>query len=133
MKITCLIVAAIVGIYATVQAAPVESVESARASVALQKVETFFSEKAVQDQLTALGISNQQVQNRLASLSDAQLEQVAAQVDMLKAGGTIQGGYPYPFGPVGCVVRQTFRTIQHVIQFLFCWTDIKTTHGRDLT
>jgi hypothetical protein len=125
MKITCLFVAAILGIYATAQAAPVESVESARATVALQKVEGFFSEKAVQDQLVALGVTRDQVQARLAQLTDTQLEQVAAQVDLLKAGGTVQGGNPSRLGPIGCVVRQIRVTVQHVMQFLFCWDDIR--------
>lgn len=132
MKIICLFVAAIVSVSVTVQAAPVESVESARATVALQKVETFFGEKLVQDQLIALGVTSEQVQARLAQLSDAQLEQIAAQVDLIKAGGTIQPGYPNPFGPVGCVVRQTFFTIQRVMRFLFCWSDIRTATGREL-
>jgi len=38
----------------TTMAAPVESVESACASSARQKVDTFLSEKAVADQLTKL-------------------------------------------------------------------------------
>jgi hypothetical protein len=125
MKITCFVVAAILGVFATAQAAPVESVESARASVAMQKVEAFLGEKAVQDQMVTLGITGEQVHARLAQLSDAQLEQVAAQVDLIKAGGTVQPGYPNPLGPVGCVFRQIGVTIQHVFQFLFCWTDVK--------
>ena len=105
-------------------AAPVESVESARASLALQKVDAFLCEQAVVDQLTALGISAEKARTRLAQLDDRQLEQLAAQVDLLQAGGKIAGGHSNPLGPFGCVWNQFCTTLKHVFQIIFCWDDI---------
>lgn len=106
-------------------AAPVESVESARASAAFQKLDAFLSEKIVAEQLARLGVSAQQARARLAQLSEAQLQALAAQVDTLQAGGTIQGGNPHPLGPLGCVLAQIRDTVKHIVQFLFCWNDIR--------
>lgn len=106
-------------------AAPVESVESARASVALQKVDSFLCEKAVVDQLATLGVSLAEAQARVAKLDDRQLEQLAAQIDLLQAGGKIASGHVDTLGPVGCVLRQIRDTFVHIFQILFCWTDIK--------
>ena len=106
-------------------AAPVESVESACASSARQKVDTFLSEKAVADQLTKLGVTPAQAKARLDRLSDAQLTEIAAQIDTLQAGGTVQGGNPNPLGPIGCVLHQIGQTISHIIRFLFCFNDVR--------
>ncbi len=119
-----LAVAALLGARAAM-AAPVESVESARASAAFQKLDTFLSEKIVAEQLTRLGVSPEQARARLAQLSDAQLETLAAQVDTLQAGGTIQGGNPHPLGPLGCVLAQIRDTVKHIVRFLFCWNDVR--------
>jgi hypothetical protein len=105
-------------------AAPVESVESARASAALQKVDAFLNEKAVAKQLTALGISHEQASARLAQLSDAQLEQLAAQVDLIHAGGTIQNGEIKPLGPIGCIAKQLGDLFHDFFELLFCWGDL---------
>src|SRR5437867_82758 len=78
------------------RAAPVDSVESTRASAAFQTVDAFLGEKLVAERLAALGVSPDQASVRLAKLSEAQLEQLAAQVDLIHAGGTIQGGDPNP-------------------------------------
>ena len=118
-----LTVAAIIGVSAAM-AAPVESVESAGASTALQKVDTFLSEKVVVDQLTKLGVTPAQAKARLAQLSDAQLAELAGQIDTLQAGGTVQGGNPNPLGPLACVLHQIGQTIVHIIKFLFCFTDV---------
>ncbi len=119
-----LAVAALLGARAAM-AAPVESVESDRASAAFQKLDTFLSEKIVAEQLTRLGVSPEQARARLAQLSDAQLETLAAQVDTLQAGGTIQGGNPHPLGPLGCVLAQIRDTVKHIVRFLFCWNDVR--------
>jgi len=127
MKILCrcflLAIVALIGVSATI-AAPVESVESARATVAFQKVDAFLCEQAVADQLTKLGLTAEQAHTWLARLSDAQLEQLAAEIDTLQAGGTIQGGNPDRIGPLGCVIRQICTTIVHVIKTIFCFNDI---------
>ena len=123
MKIARLIIAlAILAITASTFAAPVESVES---TTAKQKVTTFLGEKAVVDQLTKLGITPAQAQARVAKLSDTQLESLAAQIDTLQAGGTIQTGHVHPIGPLACVIHQLHVTFMHIIHVLFCWDDIR--------
>jgi hypothetical protein len=127
MKISCwcFLLAAVVlmGVTTTI-AAPIESVESARATAAFQKVDAFLCEQAVTEQLAKLGLTTEQAHARLARLSDAQLEQLAAEIDTLQAGGTIQGGNPRTLGPIGCVLMQIRDTIVHVIKTLFCFNDI---------
>ncbi len=120
-----IVVVAATGIITAAVAAPVESVESARATTALRKVETFLSERAVEQQLTALGFSKEQASARLSQLSDAQLEQLAAQVDLIKAGGQIQGGNPNPCGPLYCLFKPLSRFLYNVFQVFFCWKDLK--------
>jgi Flp pilus assembly protein TadB len=126
MMKTCLVlVLVIVSIAGIASAAPVESVESARASVALQKVDAFLSEQIVAEQLQALGMTPEQARARLNQLSKAQLEQIAAQIDLVQAGGTIQGGNPRPLGPLGCVLRACSTVLYNLYQVIFCWGDIK--------
>lgn len=115
---------AIVGAVSVV-AAPVESVDSARASVAFQKVDAFLSEQIVVDQLTALGVSQQETHARLAKLNDSQLEALAAQVDLLQAGGKIVSGHVHVLGPLGCVLHSIHEFTCHVVHFLFCWDDVR--------
>jgi hypothetical protein len=110
---------------ATAQAAPVDSVESASAKPALQKIDSFLSDKIVVEQLTKLGVTAEQAQARVAKLNDAQLTQLAAQVDQLRAGGDIVPGMVQPLGPLGCVLKRIGDSIVHVIRFLFCWNDIQ--------
>jgi len=106
-------------------AAPIESVESARTSAALGKVETFLSEQEVAQQLTALGLSKEQVSMRLVQLSDTQMEQLAAQVDLIKAGGQIQGGEPEKWGPLHCVLEPLGRLFYNVYQVFVGWGRLK--------
>jgi hypothetical protein len=108
----------------TVMAAPVESVESARASTSLQKIDAFLGEQLVADQLTALGLSREQARARLSKLSEAQLEQLAAQVDLIRAGGTIQSGNPNPLGPLGYFLQQLGKLLHDVYALLFTWGDV---------
>jgi hypothetical protein len=103
-------------------AAPVDSKESARAA-ALQKVETVLAEKAVADQLAQLGLSPAEARARLARLSDAQLEQLAAQVDLLQTGGTVQGaGVAWP---VVCIFKSLGTLVGNIFRVLFCWSTLK--------
>ena len=106
-------------------AAPCESVESAGASTAYQKVDAMLSQKVVVNHLQSIGLSRQQAQARLSQFSQQQLAQLAAQADMIQAGGMIQGGQVNDLGPLGCVFHQFgvfFRNMYHLI---FCWGDIK--------
>lgn len=114
---------AILGI-STAQAAPVESIESAAAKPALQKVDAFLQEQAVLGQFTKLGVSAADAQARLTWLDDAQLTALAAQVDKVQAGGDIEYGYPHPLGPIGCIFARAIDTVVHIFKVVFCWTDI---------
>ncbi len=128
MKIAQLVVPLAVAAFVNIAsslAAPVESVESARASAARQQVDAFLSEQVVVDQFTQLGVTQADIQTRLAKLSDSQIEELAAQINLLQSGGTIQGGNPHPLGPLGCIFRQFHETICHILRFLFCWNDIR--------
>ena len=106
------------------RAALVESMESAVAKPALQKVDAFLGEQAVAAQLTKLGVSPEQARARLAKLNDVQLTQLASQVAKLQAGGDIETSNPHPLGPVGCVFKRIGDTFVHIFKILFCWTDI---------
>ncbi len=93
-------------------AAPSESVESAGASTAYQKVDAMFGEQIVAGRLQAVGLTTQQARARLSQLSSQQLSELAAQADMIQAGGTIQCGDVDKLGPLGCMWQQitTFAT-----------------------
>ncbi|MCG3149022.1 MAG: hypothetical protein PCFJNLEI_02474 [Verrucomicrobiae bacterium] len=119
------IITAVVVSLSAAHAAPIESVESALAKPALQKVDAFLNEQAVADHLTKLGLTPADAQARLVRLDDAQLTQLAAQVDTIQAGGDIQRGFPNPLGPVGCIIARTIDTITHIFKVVFCWTDIR--------
>jgi hypothetical protein len=128
MKIANIMAVAVVGSlisFSTLQAAPVESVDSAVASPARQKVVSYLNEKAVVAQLNKLGVSADQIQSRLATLNDAQLAQMASQVDKIHSAGDIQGGDPHPLGPLECILKDISCTVKHVIKLLFCWTDVE--------
>jgi hypothetical protein len=128
MKMTRLIVGLVavsaVAVSANLLAAPVESMESAQVSAAYQKVDAFLGEQAVVVQLTALGVSRQQVTARLSQLSETQMAQLAAQVDLIKAGGDIQGGNPNPLGPIGCALKQLSVLLKNFFRAAFCWHEL---------
>jgi hypothetical protein len=106
-------------------AAPIESVESTRASVALQKVDAFLAEKAVADRLGSLGMSRDKVQAHLAALTPSQVDELAAQVDLIHAGGTIQHSDRNRLGPLGCMFHQLGVLFHNLYQLVFCWGDLK--------
>jgi hypothetical protein len=103
-------------------AAPCESVESAGASTAYQKVDAMLSERVVAARLQAVGLSSQQAQARLSQLSEQQLGQLAAQADLIQAGGTIQGDEDN-LGPLDCMWHQLRKFCADVYHLVFCWTD----------
>jgi len=116
------VAAAVAALSTSVFAAPVESVESARVT-AQAKVGAFLGEKMVADQLQAAGLTSAQAQARLAKLSDAQIEQLAAQVDLIKAGGMIQdSGTNWT---IGCIFRQLGTLFHNIFTTLFCWGELK--------
>src|SRR5271156_396911 len=106
-------------------AAPCESVESAAASTAYQKVDAMLNERTGASRLQAVGLTSQQAHARLSQLSDQQLGQLAAQADLIQAGGTIQGGDVDNLGPLGCVWHQITNFATNVYRLVFCWADLK--------
>ncbi|MBM3861833.1 MAG: hypothetical protein FJ395_19595 [Verrucomicrobia bacterium] len=117
-----MMMAAVIAVSSAV-AAPVESVESGRAA-ALAKVEGLLAEKVVSDQLTSLGLTRDQASARLAKLSDTQIEQLAAQVDQIRAGGDIQGDMSGG-GMIGTFFKQLGDFIYNIFQIVFFWRDQK--------
>lgn len=122
--ISVLTVAIAVGIAASAWAAPVESMESARASAALQKVDAFLGEQMVVEQMKSLGVTPEQARTRLAQLSETQLEQLAAQVDLIKAGGTIQGTDTPSKNPFVAIFRPLGTLLYNIVQTLIFWGDL---------
>ena len=106
-------------------AAPVESVDSSRASATLQKIDAFLGEQAVVAQMQALGLDRDLVHARLAQLSDAQLQELATQIDQVKAGGTIQDSGIPRYNPVACVMKPLGRLLYNIYQLVFCWGRIQ--------
>ena len=106
-------------------AAPCESVASAGASTAYQKVDALLTERIVTTQLQAVGLSCEQAQARLSQLSERQLGELAAQADLIQVGGTIQGGEVNKLGPLGCVFHQFGVFFTNVYRLIFCWKDLK--------
>jgi hypothetical protein len=106
-------------------AAPCESVESAGASTAYQKADALFSERIVASHLQSVGLSSQQAHARLSQLSEQQLGQLAAQADMIQAGGTIQRGNVNDLGPVGCMLQNLGVFFTDLYRLLFCWRELK--------
>ena len=105
----------------SVFAAPSESVESAGASTAYQKVDALLNEQIVAHQLQAVGLTAPQAQARLSQLTDQQLGQLAAQADLIQAGGTIQGCGCSDVGPLACIWRQLTAFAQNVYRVFVCW------------
>lgn len=118
------VTAIIVGASST-YAAPCESVASASASTAYQKVDALLGEKIVLTHLQGLGLSSQQAQAHLSQLSERQLGELAAQADMLQVGGTIQDGEVNKLGPLGCMFHQFGVFFTNVYRLIFCWKDLK--------
>jgi len=118
------VTAIIVGATST-YAAPCESVASANASTAYQKVDALLGEKIVVTHLRAIGLSSEQAQARLSQLSERQLGELAAQADMIQVGGTIQGGDVHHGGPFWYIGHQFCRFFDNVYRLLFSWEDLK--------
>jgi hypothetical protein len=108
----------------SVFAAPCESVESASASTAYQKIDAMLGEKIVVDHLKAIGLSTDQARSRVAQLTQGQLDQLAAQADLIQAGGTIQDDGNH-WGPLECMFNQAKIFFYNVYQLIFCWKTLK--------
>ena len=119
------VIAAVAMGTSTAFAAPCESVESAAASTAYQKVDAMLNEQIVASHLQTVGLTSQQAHARLSQLSEPQLRQLAAQADMIQAGGTIQSGNANPLGPLGCMWHETCIFFTNVYRLIFCWGELK--------
>ena len=106
-------------------AAPCASVESACASTAYQKVDALLGEKIVADRLQALGVSPAQARARVSQLTEQQLQQLAAQADLIQAGGTIQGGDVNPLGPLSYMWKQLCVFCNNVYRLMFTWQTLR--------
>ena len=111
-------------IAATGFAALCESVESASASTAYQKIDGLLGEKIVVAQLQAVGLSADQARARISQLSQPQLDQLVAQADLIRAGGTIQGDNDH-WGPLACMYHQAKTFFYDLYQLIFCWKTLK--------
>ncbi len=56
-----------------------------------QKVVDFMGRKDVKDQMVKLGVSPQEAELRVASLSDSELRKIAGDIDQNTAGGDVGG------------------------------------------
>ena len=117
-------VTAIVLTVSTGFAAPSESVESAGASSAYQKVDAMLNEQIVAAQLQAVGLTSQQAHARLSQLNDQQLGQLAAQADLIQAGGTIQGCGCENVEPFSCLWRQLTAFAINVYRMVVLWRNV---------
>ena len=129
MKIAHLVslsaVTAIVLSVSTGFAAPSESVESAGASTAYQKFDAMLNEQIVVCQLQAVGLTSQQAHARLSQLNDQQLRQLAAQADLIQAGGTIQHDERVHLGPLRCMWQQLTTFAINIYRVIFSWAQLK--------
>ena len=53
----------------------------------LEKIQKFLESKLVQHKLSQLGLSREQIEERLHQLDNEQIHQIASQIDALEAGG----------------------------------------------
>ena len=53
----------------------------------LEKIQKFLESKLVQHKLSQLGLSREQIEERLHQLDNEQIHQIASQIDSLEAGG----------------------------------------------
>lgn len=56
-----------------------------------QRVAEFMNRQDVQDQMVKLGVSPEEAQKRVASLSDRELRKVAGEIEQQQAGGSLFG------------------------------------------
>jgi hypothetical protein len=117
--------ATIINTASSTYAAPCDSVASASASTTYQKVDAFLNEKIVATKLQAIGLTSQQAQAHLSQLNERQLGELAAQADMIQAGGTIQGADLHKGGPFYYIGRQFSLFFGNVYRLLFSWQDLK--------
>lgn len=81
----------------------------------LQKIRQTLEMKAVSERLTQLGLASEEVQQRLASLSDQQIHQIALQVDDLKIGQSDALGVIIALLVIGILVIVILKLTGHKV------------------
>lgn len=56
-------------------------------STQIQVIETYMASEAVQSQMETLGVSSEMAAERVASMTDAQLQQMVSGIESMPAGG----------------------------------------------
>jgi hypothetical protein len=70
---------------------PETVIEQAQAQAARDRLRSFFDREDVRAQMQANGISPEEAQARVASLSDSEVASIAGKLDQLPAGGDALG------------------------------------------
>jgi hypothetical protein len=92
-----------------IKLAAVERVED------LQKIRQVLEMKAVSERLLQLGLASDEVQQRLASLSDQQIHQIALQLDDLRIGQTDALGVIIPLLVIVILVIVILKLTGHKV------------------
>ena len=70
----------------------------------LDKIQKFLELKLVQHKLSQLGLSREQIEERLHQLDDQQIHQIASQIDALDAGGNSTAAWIIALVLLGVIV-----------------------------
>src|SRR5690606_26016684 len=65
-------------------------IESAQRAANLAKVSEVLAREQVPEQMRALGVDDTNIEARLAALTDAELNQLATELDSMPAGGVLE-------------------------------------------
>lgn len=65
-------------------------IESAQRDANLAKVSEVLAREQVREQMRALGVDDTNIEARLAALTDAELNQLATELDSMPAGGVLE-------------------------------------------
>jgi hypothetical protein len=65
-------------------------IESAQREASLAKINDVLARQQVRDQMRAFGVEEAQVEARLAALTDAELNQLAQEIETAPAGGVLE-------------------------------------------
>ncbi len=102
-------------------AAPVESVPASTATSAHQTIDAYLSQDIVVDALESLGLNRAAIDARLAQLTDSELRALAAEIELVQAGGQIQKGSVYADNPIASILRPLGRLFHNIYQLIFGW------------
>jgi hypothetical protein len=102
-------------------AAPIPSTEISRTA----PPQPASAEQWVAERLATLGMSQTQIQTVMNRLDAKQVEELAAQLDLVAAGGTIQGERVkiMPVEHILCLFQQLGIFVKNFFGFIFCWKE----------